>query len=70
MSTLTIKRYIGPLAVAVLLVVGGVTLGPPLWGDPASPGNEGDWPSKIHDNRLQLVKEVEIISTSLTKTEN
>lgn len=29
-----------------------------LWGDPYSPGNEGDWPRQIRENRRALAKEV------------
>ncbi len=29
-----------------------------LWGDPYSPGNEGDWPKQIRENRRALAKEV------------
>lgn len=29
-----------------------------LWGDPYSPGNEGDWPKQIRENRRALTKEV------------
>jgi hypothetical protein len=29
-----------------------------LWGDPFSPGNEGDWPKQIRENRRALSKEV------------
>ncbi|MDP9121773.1 MAG: DUF4339 domain-containing protein, partial [Acidobacteriota bacterium] len=29
-----------------------------LWGDPYSPGNEGDWPKQIRENRRALAREV------------